>query len=75
MCREVVQCLFCQYLLCCVHVDQQVRTRIPSGIDSSFFNLAHDDSEIRVDGQLLGYSIDAVDDFAIVSSLHVMLTR
>ena len=54
------------------HLDQQVRNTIPPGIDSSIFALAHDDSDVRVDGQLLGYSLDAVNDFAIVSNLQLI---
>ena len=56
----------------CARLDQQVRNTVPPGIDSSIFALEHDDSEIRVDGQLLGYSLDAVNDFAIVSNLQLI---
>lgn len=41
-------------------------------VDQQRFGDPHDDDEGRVDGQLLGYSIDAIGDFAIVSiTLHL----
>ena len=48
-------------------VDQQVHKIIPNTDGSLTFVESHDDSEDAVGGQLLGYSIDAVNDYAIVS--------
>ena len=48
-------------------VDQQVHKIIPNTGGSFTFVESHDDNEDAVDGQLLGYSIDAVNDYAIVS--------
>ena len=57
----------------CVHIDQQVQqvlVTLPPQVDP---NIAHDDSDIKVEGQMLGYSIDAYDDFAAVSNCTVSL--
>ena len=58
-------------MLCVCIVDQQVHNLIPPG--NFPFVESHDDSEDAIDGQLLGYSIDAVGDYAIVSDSIIAL--
>lgn len=55
------------FVVMCI-VDQQVQ--IPPGGFQLFES--HDDSTDAVEGQLLGYSIDAVGDYAIVSSNSIV---
>ena len=50
-----------------------MRGKIP---DFDFdFVVSHDNAVSSVDGQLLGYSIDAVNDYAIVSDYLMMSFR
>lgn len=58
-----------------MYVDQQIRKKIESsGIPqlAHIFKKSHDNNASNVNGQLLGYSVDAVNDFAIVSGNIVM---
>ena len=54
-------------------IDQQVLDTVPAGLNPNDFKIAHNDSDIRVEGQMLGYSIDANNDFATVSNCTVTL--
>lgn len=55
--------------------DQQVHLRLLSIPPENRALLvdSHDDSREAVDGQLLGYSVDAVNDYAIVSDPIIRL--